>query len=216
MHGLILIPTRFEQDIVEPAIRAAAEEHGWAIELCGFGPIASASRSAWLLSQMKPKEVLLLGIAGVFGDSIPIGSATAFDRVCCYGVGVGCGDQYQSASEVGFKQWKHDGAEIGDFLDLQQTTGDTTHPRVLLTSTAASANHSEAARKLHAVPDALAEDMEGFSVAMSCRFANVMLTIIRGISNEVGNRDPRHWQIETALESAAKTAIEEVLTRPVE
>ena len=215
MNGLILLPTQLEQDIVEPQIQAAAEEFGWSIERCGFGPIAAASRSASLLARLKPKHVLLLGIAGTFVGTLPVGTATAFGRVCCYGVGVGHGNDYQSAGKLGFEHCSHDGASIGDCLDLSALTDDSTQPRVLLTTPAASANKLEAAEKLKTIPDAVAEDMEGFSVAVSCLMARVPLTIIRGISNEVGDRNRDGWQIDAALGAAAKLAIGNVLQRPL-
>ncbi len=215
MSGLILVPTPLELGILDREFQSAAAESGWSIELCGFGPIASASRSASLIEQTKPDQVLLLGIAGTFGDAVPVGSATMFDRVCCYGVGVGSGEQYQSAGEVGFKHWNHDGMSIDDWLDLQARSAATIHQRLLLTSPAASANQSEATQKLNVWPTAIAEDMEGFSVAVSCRLANVPLTIIRGISNEVGDRKRKHWQIDAALGAAAKLAIHVLFTRPL-
>jgi futalosine hydrolase len=215
VSGLILIPTPLELDILQRELRSAADEYGWSIELCGFGPIASASQSASLIEQKKPNQVLLLGIAGAFADAVPLGSATSFDRVCCYGVGVGSGEQYQSASEAGFKHWNHDGVSIDDWLDLQARSAETINQRLLLTSPAASANKSEATQKLTVWPSAIAEDMEGFSVAVSCTLAGVPLAIIRGISNEVGDRHRKNWQIDAALGAAAKLAIKDVLTRPL-
>ena len=85
--------------------------------------------------------------------------------------------------------------------------------RVLLTTAAASADQTEAAEKLRRVPEAIAEDMEGFAVAVACRIASVPLTIIRGISNRVGDRDHERWQIKPALDAAAKLAIETVIEK---
>ena len=56
-------------------------------------------------------------------------------------------------------------------------------------------------------PEAAAEDMEGFGVAVSCVLADVPLQIIRGISNRAGDRDKRHWDIEGALHAAAALAL---------
>ena len=52
-------------------------------------------------------------------------------------------------------------------------------------------------------PAAAAEDMEGFAVALACRLACVPCTIVRGISNTVGDRDTTRWQTTAALEAAA-------------
>ena len=53
---------------------------------------------------------------------------------------------------------------------------------------------------------AIAEDMEGFGVAMACKLAGVPLRIVRGISNRAGDRDLTQWQIEEALAAAAERA----------
>ncbi|MFM8578800.1 MAG: hypothetical protein ACKOCN_08370, partial [Planctomycetaceae bacterium] len=52
-------------------------------------------------------------------------------------------------------------------------------------------------------PGAVAEDMEGFGVAMACRLVGVPLTIVRGISNIAGDRDTRQWRIRESLAAAA-------------
>ena len=57
-------------------------------------------------------------------------------------------------------------------------------------------------------PDAVAEDMEGFAVAVACTLAGVPLRVVRGISNLVGDRDPKHWRIPAALAAARLAALE--------
>ncbi|NDH95322.1 MAG: futalosine hydrolase, partial [Planctomycetia bacterium] len=71
---------------------------------------------------------------------------------------------------------------------------------------AASATAEDAATRLEEFPTAVAEDMEGFAVALACRLAGVPCQIIRGISNRAGDRDKARWQIEPALRAAAVQA----------
>ena len=59
-------------------------------------------------------------------------------------------------------------------------------------------------------PDAVAEDMEGFSVAFACAMAGCQLSIVRGISNVAGDRDKAHWRITDALHAAADLLIEKL------
>jgi futalosine hydrolase len=61
--------------------------------------------------------------------------------------------------------------------------------------------HADLRRKVYR--DAVAEDMEGFGVAMACQLLQVPLRIVRGISNVAGNRDFKSWQVESALQQAA-------------
>jgi futalosine hydrolase len=52
----------------------------------------------------------------------------------------------------------------------------------------------------------VAEDMEGFAVALACRLVGVPLDIVRGISNDAGDRDKVRWQVPQALRAAADLA----------
>jgi futalosine hydrolase len=49
--------------------------------------------------------------------------------------------------------------------------------------------------------------MEGFAVALSCALAGVPLSIVRGISNQVGDRAPENWAIPRALAAARELAL---------
>jgi futalosine hydrolase len=53
----------------------------------------------------------------------------------------------------------------------------------------------------------MAEDMEGFGVALACRLLGVPLAIVRGISNEAGDREHARWQVPAALAAAADLAV---------
>ena len=107
-----------------------------------------------------------------------------------------------------------DGAHYRCGTSLELQVAHKTHAyRVLLTTPLASATEAEAEQKLRAVPAALAEDMEGFAVAFSCRLAGLPLAVIRGISNVVGDRDHRRWQVDSALAAAADLAVRDVISR---
>ncbi len=97
---------------------------------------------------------------------------------------------------------------IGDCLPLG--AADETRNRQLLSVCAASGCVSEAESRSLAYPDALAEDMEGFGVAAACRLAGVPLQIVRGISNQAGDREHGRWQIEAAM-IAAIEKVDELL-----
>ena len=46
--------------------------------------------------------------------------------------------------------------------------------------------------------------MEAFGVAMAASLAGVPVQVVRGISNNAGDRDKAHWEIGEALEAAAQ------------
>ena len=71
---------------------------------------------------------------------------------------------------------------------------------------AASQTQQEVAWKLDKHPEAGAEDMESYSVAMACQLQNTPLTVVRGISNHAGVRDHTQWKIDEALAAVAEMA----------
>ncbi len=226
MSHLLLIPTEPELRLLRPRLGPLAGDGHvvgqWTIALCGFGLVAAAARTAMLIAQQRPQQVLLVGIAGALSDSAAIGSAYTFERVVCDGIGVGSDSDYLAAGEIGWNQWAGEGAvsAIGDEIELASgaqnghtADGSATESRspaatgaTLLSVCAASAHQRQAQQRQQRYPAAIAEDMEGFGVAMACKLAGVPLQIVRGISNCAGDRELKRWQIQEALAAAAERA----------
>ena len=206
---LILIPTEFELQKLQPLLADAVTRADGVIRTCGFGAIVAGIRTTQLLALYKPRAVVLVGIAGALGPHLPVGTATVFSRIACYGIGAGSGLNFETASELGWPQWTD--PEFGQsFGDVIETTidSDPGNPAgsMLLTVCAASGCHEDVAHRLNKFPHADAEDMEAFSVALACRMARIPLTVIRGISNMAGDRDKSNWDIAAAIEAAAELA----------
>jgi len=210
LSDLILVPTPRELDALRPLLDLPKAD--CAFQLCGFGPIAAAARAASLIARYKPDRVMLIGIAGGYDtDRTPLGTACRFDQVVSVGIGVGAGDDHQSADQIGWLQFGGGDAQprIGDMIALQSSFVEGI-PSVgtLLTCCSASATAAEAQRRRQSFPDAAAEDMEGFAVALACSLAQVPLQIVRGISNRAGDRELDKWQIDEALAAAAEMTIQ--------
>jgi futalosine hydrolase len=216
---LILVPT--------PTELRRIEDHGGfdsalgSIALCGFGPIAAAARAAELVQRLRPERVVLVGIAGTFdAERLPIGNAVEFDAVAIEGIGAGEGESLVGPTALGFPQWPgrggggdepiHDrivlAAGVASGLDARAVR-DPARSALLLTTCAASDSPAQAALRRRRFPDALAEDMEGFAVALACSLAGVPCHIVRGVSNVVGDRDPARWRIPAALGAARSCAV---------
>lgn len=210
MSDLILVPTPREMESLHRMLEADFGGPGCAFQLCGFGPIAAAARASALISRYKPQRVMLIGIAGSFdSDRYPVGMACRFDRVVCSGIGVGMGSNHQSAQQIGWQQFSGGDAQpqIGDLIPLDSAFVEGVPlAGELLTCCSASANLEEARERRQLFPDAVAEDMEGFAVAMACSLARVPLQIVRGIVNRVGDRDSQTWRIDEAMSAAAEMA----------
>ena len=196
---LLLVPTAREAE----ALARAAGIPAARIHICGFGPVAAAATTAALLSREKPRTALLAGIAGSYDlEAFPLGEALSFSRVVLDGVGAGEGDGFIPASQLGFPQWPGNGSgpAIGDELQLEPRGSDPSC--TLITVCSASGSAAEAERRRARYPGAIAEDMEGFGVALACALAGVRLRIVRGASNAVGDREAARWKIGAALAAA--------------
>lgn len=209
---LVIVPTTGEQELLSEELRARIARQP-ALRLCGFGPIAAAARIMQLLCELRPDRVLLVGLAGRLGRSLQLGHAYHFQEVACYGIGAGSGAQFQSLGEMGWKHWSEPELSVGDSIPLIRFSDSTTRVQTtadtLLTTCAASASESDVAERLARWPSAVAEDMEGFAVALACQLAgNVPLEIIRGISNDAGDRTQANWQMRPAMQAASRLALQ--------
>ena len=202
MTNLILVPTEGEHERL-CRYWGQALPNECAVEICGFGQIAAAARTSALIAKLSPRIVVLVGLAGTFDSRCQIGKAYRFQRVRCDGIGVGLGTDRKAASEIG---WNHFG-EIEDEIKVQpfNTKGASDYSQlVLLSVCAASASTEEAHQRKKRFPEAVAEDMESFGVALACQMAQCKLEIVRGISNQVGNRDHTNWLVDESLDAAAQ------------
>ncbi len=202
---LLLLPTELER-------RCLLEEGGLSgglalVETCGFGPVAAAARTMQLLARLRPRRVLLVGIAGSLDEGrAPRESARSFATVELDGVGAGNGEEFRSPTELGFPQWPGSpdtSGAIGETLSLREGDGGG-----LLTVCAASDSPAQARRRAEQHPAAIAEDMEGFAVALACALAGAPLAIVRGIANTAGERDSGRWRIRGAMQAARGLALE--------
>jgi futalosine hydrolase len=210
-NTLVLVPTELELRRIEDLgglPRGLAE-----LALCGFGPVTAAARTAQLLAERKPARVLLVGIAGAYDPARrPVGTALWFQTVALHGVGVGEGAGFIDPPALGFPQWPGEAFDarssprIDNQLPLFIPGSGPALGGSLLTTCAASANPAQVAERRRRFPAAEAEDMEGFAVAAACALVGVPLAIVRGLSNQVGDRDPKRWRIQAALEAARELA----------
>lgn len=155
------------------------------------------------IARHRPERVILAGIAGLFArhqsGTCSIGDAIWFDSVGIDGIGIGQGDQFVDAMDLGWNWYPshHDSGVIAC------QSPSNANNRMLLTVCSGSADDTDAERRQRRYPNAIGEDMESFSVALSCQRANVPLSIVRGFSNLVGCRDKTDWRAGEALASVA-------------
>lgn len=212
-RSLILVPTSFELQHLRPVLEDAVWAASGTVAVCGFGPIASGILTAELLARHKPDNVILVGIAGSYNSSAEVGTAYSYSKIGCYGIGAGSGREFKTAGELGWSQFSDfdSGDSLNDTIELVGTGPKVASDRMLLTVCSASVSTSDVAERLSKFPQAVAEDMEAFSVAMACQESSIPLVVIRGISNIAGDRNKANWHVEAALKAAAELAVSRIL-----
>ena len=220
---LLLCPTYFEASTMfslseENALwhTVSIGPHTLPLGICGFGLAAAGAGTSFLLSEYQkkfgqlPERAFLLGLAGAYpGFEKTIGTALVGTRIHCYGIGAGNGSQFIPAEEMGWKQALacHGQGAQGDTLSLHASPQSP--PCTIASVTAAAGSPQDLTERLtsmrdYATLEPACEEMEGYSVALACRLFKAPLTIIRGISNNAGNRNFSEWNIHGALEACAE------------
>jgi len=174
----------------------------------GFGPVAAAAQAALWIERLRPRLVVLAGIAGTYDEvRLPVGSAACFDSVALADVGAGRGPDWLSPAELGLAQCALPGGRaVHDELDLCVPAGQGSAGQ-LLTVCSAAGSASMCAERLERFPRAVAEEMEAFGVALACALAETPLVVVRGISNRAGERDVRRWRTDEALAAAREVLL---------
>ena len=175
------------------------------LALCGFGLAAAGVGASYsLLNSVESiDQAILVGTAGTYDvGSAAVASAVVGRSVRCIDIGVPNAAGNRLTVEVpGLSLWPD---ELP--LSVPETLGHL--PEAMLLSVAGpavSADHAQT--RHHDFPTALAEEMEGYAVAVACKTMGVPLTIVRGISNLAGDRDKAKWRMREAMQ-AVKTALE--------
>ena len=221
---LLLIPTLFEAKFIlddaeygslltkNYCERIISRKTKIIIVICGFGLISSAITTVHLLNQYeslitKDSPIYLLGICGTFDiEKAPIGSVVIPSEILLHGIGVGEGDSYKSAFELGWQNGSGSQASVPAKISAPKdvTTNVSISTGTALSVTSASSNYQEATFKKAKYKNALIEDMETYSVIVASESCNREVVVVRGVSNQVGEKDKNNWKVQEAMENGCK------------
>lgn len=183
------------------AVRAGADPDHVVVEPVGVGPAAAAAGTARLLATGRYRAVISAGIAGGFPGRAPVGALVLGARSIAADLGAETPDGFLPVEELGFGSSvlpadpdlfrslcaALPAAVVGDVLTLATVTGTAT------TAERLAARH----------PQAVAEAMEGYGVAVAA--AGLPFAELRTISNPIGPRDRAAWRLKEAF-AALSTA----------
>jgi futalosine hydrolase len=183
------------------AIRAGADPDHIQVEAVGVGPAEAAAGTARLLATGHYRAVISAGIAGGFPGRAPVGATVLGTRSIAADLGAESPEGFLPVEELGFGRSRVDAdpalikalsallpdAILGDVLTLATVTGTA----------------ETAVRLADRFPEAVAEAMEGFGVAVAA--GDLPFAELRAISNPVGPRDRAAWRLKEAF-AALSTA----------
>ena len=199
---------------VEAERAALRPKPGQTVIVSGIGPAQSAAAAAVALANKKYDTVISAGIAGGFAAAgVNLGDIVIANRICFADLGAHSPEKFLDAQSLGWPGSTYDcpAATVADYAQRIRATGLMVHTGTILTVAAATGTAARAA-ELYAKYNPIAEAMEGAGVAAACVRSSVLspqssVLEVRAISNLVGPRDLKSWDIPRALASLA-TALE--------
>lgn len=197
------------------AWRADAAARELVLTVLGVGKVNTAAGLALALDRWQPSSVVQLGIGGTYvGSFLSVGmtAAAAVDvHVDC---GAGEGAAWQDMHALGFPLLAGPPAHFNEMptdaeLTRHLAVATGLPPQRFATSERVTGSLDEADR-LQRRFDVAVESMEGAAAAQVCLAMGVAFAEVRGISNVVGERDRRAWDVPSAVRAACR-AVEAAL-----
>lgn len=212
-HKKILIVTSVEKEL-NAVKRGLNNDNRFQVVMGGVGPAAVAAFTAKLLSEKRFDLVINIGIAGGMNQS-SISSIAVANEVIAADLGVETHDHFLPIEQLGFGP---NSFLINEDLlaqvvkSLQNKKLDVSIGPILTVSTATGTDVLRD-KRFNQYPGAIAEAMEGFGVASAASLFGIPFLEIRTISNLVGERQRKAWNIEAAIETIERVSqiLKEVL-----
>ncbi|TDH18277.1 futalosine hydrolase [Segetibacter sp. 3557_3] len=174
----------------------------------GIGMLASCFSLTKLIIEQSPDLVIQVGIAGAFKPETPIGSVVVVEQDCPGDIGV-----YENGS---FNDLFQMGLDSGDtfpftgrilrnpWLPKLELRGLSKVNGVTINEISTS---PERINYLSARYNPAVESMEGAALHYTCLQTNTPFLQFRSVSNLVGERNKKHWNIPLALRNLAEQVI---------
>lgn len=184
------------------AIRSGLGTTAVTVAVVGVGPAAAAAGTARLLTRAETNgagyhAVLSAGVGGGFPGRVAVGGLVLATRSVAADLGAESPEGFLPLDELGFgtSSVETDATLLGKLRAAlpQAATGAV----LTVNTVTGTARTAEALLARH--PDAVAEAMEGYGVAVAAAQAGVPFAELRAISNPVGPRDRAAWRLPEAF-----------------
>jgi futalosine hydrolase len=197
------------------AVRAGLTAEAVTIAPVGVGPAVAGAATARLLALAEAagrpyRAVVSAGVAGGFTGRAAVGDTVLATASIAADLGADSPDGFLGIEELGMPPALLGGGSVVPadptlLATLRAALPTATIGPVLTVSTVTgTAAGTEELRRRH--PEAVAEAMEGYGVAVAAAQAGVPFAELRTISNPIGPRDRDAWRLREALTALTKAA----------
>lgn len=166
----------------------------------GVGAIPTTFSISRLIAEHHPSLIIQIGIAGCFDISLPIGSAVAVASEIQADMGVMEDGIYKDVFQMGLTAYDafpyQQGCLNNPHTALIKQSGLTPVKSISVNEISTHPNKIELFHKRYG---AQIESMEGAAFHYACLCSHTPFIQLRGISNVVGIRDKKQWNIPDAL-----------------
>jgi futalosine hydrolase len=202
MKILIAAATEMEMDYLK---KSFSNNKMLQMEYCvtGIGAISTTFHLQKTIISAKPDLVIQVGLAGAFSELLPIGKAFAVKKEIVAEMGVFENEEYKDIFNLGLE--KRDAMPYSDGTLINENESILECSKLEIANAITVNEISTSIEKIDLFKNhyhAAIESMEGAALHYVCIMNQIPFIQIRGISNMVGVRDKRHWEIKKAMQAA--------------
>lgn len=197
------------------AIRAGLSDPTVTVTPVGVGPAVAGAATARLLALAEAagrpyRAVVSAGVAGGFTGRVEVGDTVLGTASIAADLGAESPDGFIPVDELGMPPAM---LGVGGVVPTDPSLlaalravlpAATTGPVLTVSTVTGTAASTEELRRRH--PEAVAEAMEGYGVAVAAAQAGVPFAELRTISNPIGPRDRDAWRLREALTALTAAA----------
>ena len=197
MKGLLIAATKFE---IEPCFKALKGNDDWQVVITGIGGVVTAYAILKAIEKYKPDFMLQAGIAGSFDQQIQLGDVVIAGSDFFGDLGVVENKKRKTIFDLNLESADKSPFKNGRLLNpnkkLVKISGrPVVHAVSVNEITTAKADISYYKKEL----EVAVESMEGAAFHYTALKEKIPFLQIRSISNYVGVRDKKKWNIQQAI-----------------
>ena len=190
------------------------EARGLHLAHLGLGKVNTAAGLTLAIEKIKPTAILQFGIGGAYINSfLSIGMVMAATHDMHIDSGVRTANEFQTMDKVGFPLLKHNEQIYYNIFPTHQ--GLTKHivntvqiPTGIFATSETITGTFDESTALQAKYDVSIESMEGAAATQVCIALDIPFAQVRSVSNIVGERDKKLWDIPKAVRRVNEVVLE--------